>query len=121
MSPASPSSRPSRARSAAIRATYATVLLTMTALAVADPPPAPSPAESRVTKIALADLDLASPQGVRVARQRVTAAAQRLCWQLGDPNRASNRATVSACVRATIAETMEAIQPPQVAALSGKQ
>jgi UrcA family protein len=121
MSPASPSSRPSRARSAAIRATYATVLLTMTTLAMADPPPAPSPAESRVTKIALADLDLASPQGVRVARQRVTAAAQRLCWQLGDPNRASNRATVSACVRATIAETMEAIQPPQVAALSGKQ
>ena len=121
MSPGSPSPRPPRVRSVAIRATYATVLLTMTALVMADPPPAPSPAESRVTKIALADLDLASPEGVRVARQRVTAAAQRLCWQLGDPNRASNRATVSACVRDTIADTMEAIQPPQVAALSAKQ
>jgi UrcA family protein len=107
-----------RIRPTAFRVTCTSALLTMTALAMAAPPATPSSADARATRVSLADLDLATAQGVRIARQRVTAAAQRLCWQLGDANRASNTATVSACVRDTIAEAMRAIELPQVAALS---
>ena len=122
MSLDSPSSRLTQTRSATIRAaSAAAALLAMTAVAVADPPVAASPGETRVAKVSLADLDLSTAQGVRAARERVTAAAQRLCWQLGDDARASNRATVSACVRDTVADTMKIVDLPRVAALNGKR
>jgi UrcA family protein len=120
MSAGSLSARSRHNRSLIARATTASTLLLMAALAMADPLAEPRPGDDRVARVSLADLDLATAQGARVARQRVTAAAQRLCWQLGDSTRTSNRATVSACVRDTIAETMKAIAPSQVAALSDK-
>ena len=121
MSRTSLSPRWSRPRSAAMRTACAAAFLMLAAVAMADPPLAQSPGEARVTSISLADLDLTTEQGTRVARQRVTAAAQRLCWQLGDSTRTSNRSTVSACVRDTIAEAMKAIELPQVAALNSKR
>jgi UrcA family protein len=119
MSRSSPSPRWSRFRATAVPSACAVAWLMMPALAMADPAAAPSQSESRITRISLADLDLTTEQGTRTARQRVTAAAQRLCWQLGDSTRTSNRSTVSACVRDTIAEAMKAIEQPQVAALNG--
>jgi UrcA family protein len=107
-------------RSVAVRAGSAAALLAITVIAVADPPVAPSPSDARVARVRLGDLDLATAQGTRVALKRVTAAAQRLCFQLGDDARASNRATVSACVRDTVADTMKTIDLPRVAALSPK-
>jgi UrcA family protein len=60
-----------------------------------------------VAHVSLADLDLATPQGSRAALARLRTMAQRLCWQMGDSVRASNRATMAACVRETLARSIE--------------
>jgi UrcA family protein len=115
MSYAIRSSRPLRARPL-LCGTSAALWLLLTAITRADTPTRPPAPETRSARVTLADLDLASAEGAHQARKRVTAAAQRLCRQLGDTTRATNRATVSACVRDTVSETMKSISSPEMMA-----
>jgi UrcA family protein len=97
--------RPFAGPTARIQATALLALLTLGSVASAGPPS--SPAEDvRVAHVSLADLDLATPEGSREALARLTTMAQRLCWQMGDSVRASNRATMDACVRETLAQSV---------------
>jgi UrcA family protein len=115
MSDASPSVLPFRDRTT-IHLIPAAIWLLSAAAAVAAPPDPRPATDARASTISLADLDLATPDGVRLARKRITAVAQRLCWQMGDANRASNRATVSACVRDAVAESMKSVSAPKMVA-----
>jgi UrcA family protein len=103
-----------------LRITSAAVLLMLSVITRAEPAVPGQTAEARAAKVSLADLDLASAEGLRLARKRITAAAQRLCWQMGDTNRATNRATVSSCVRDTVAEAMEIVVSSGMTALKDK-
>jgi UrcA family protein len=89
----------------------------LSSMAFADPPtlPASSTVESRVS---LAGLDLSTEEGVRVARRRLKATAEHLCRQLGDANTASFRWTYAACVRDTLANALEQLNAPVLAAVA---
>jgi UrcA family protein len=120
MSPDTPAPCLHPNRSAAICALSAAAWLLLAASVMADPAVVAAAGETRAARISIADLNLATAEGMRTARKRVRVAAQRLCWQFGDTTRATNRATMNACVRDTVAETMNALEPQQIAALGVK-
>jgi UrcA family protein len=91
-------------------------LFALGSVAYADPPAALA-SETRVAKVSLADLDLSTPEGAHAALARVTKVAQRLCWQFWNSARTSNRADMTACVRATVADAVRQINSPTLAAL----
>jgi UrcA family protein len=80
-------------------------LLMLGSVVFAGPPSSPAE-DGRVAHVSLADLNVATPEGSREALARLTTVAQRLCWQMGDSVRASNRATMAACVRETVAQSV---------------
>jgi UrcA family protein len=84
------------------------------AAAIAQQPSPPSPGAdtlkvslsaqaTRVTDVPLADLNLSTPDGMRVARERLHAMAQRICAELARNNDLSYRPNWAACVPDTIA------------------
>jgi UrcA family protein len=97
--------RPFASPTAAIQTMALLALLTLGSVAFAGPPSS-SAEDTRVAHVSLADLNLATPEGSREALARLTTIAQRLCWQMGDSVRASNRATMEACVRETLAQSV---------------
>jgi UrcA family protein len=102
-------------RHTAIRVAALAALCALASVASAEPPAAPA-AETRVAKVSLAGLDLSTPAGARAARTRLKKMAQRLCRQFGDDLRASNRVTMNACVRETLADAVRQMNSPVVAA-----
>jgi UrcA family protein len=56
--------------------------------------------------VSLADLDLATPEGARLAHDRLAKTALTLCRRFSDTRRASDRATVADCVREALAEAI---------------
>jgi UrcA family protein len=86
------------------------------AAAFADPPAAPVVA-TRSAKVSLADLDLSTPAGARVAYERIRRLAERLCDDREDPWSRYHAATYNACVRETVADAVRQIQTPALAAL----
>lgn len=84
--------------------------------ACANPPAAPAVA-TRSAKVSLADLDLATPAGSRVAYARIRSVAERLCHDPGDPWSRYHTATYNACVRETVADALQQIQAPAIVAL----
>jgi UrcA family protein len=96
--------RPFASPTATIQTMALLALLTLGSVAFAGPPS--SAEDTRVAHVSLADLNLATPEGSREALARLTTIAQRLCWQMGDSVRASNRATMAACVRETVAQSV---------------
>lgn len=101
--------RPFASPTVTIQATALLALLTLGSVAFAGPPSSPAE-DGRVAHVSLADLDLATPEGSREALARLTTIAQRLCWQMGDSVRASNRATMEACVRETLAQSVRQLK-----------
>jgi len=61
--------------------------------------------KARTTKISVADLDLATPQGVQAARDRLLAAARRVCQEL-QTGREVASIQYSACVDETFAHAL---------------
>jgi UrcA family protein len=59
---------------------------------------------TRAAKVSLADLDLSRPEGMRTARDRLHAIAQRLCAELARSHELAYRPNFAACV----ADTREA-------------
>jgi UrcA family protein len=93
---------------------FALALCAMSGQASADPT-RPASLEPRVT-IHLADLNLSSPEGVRVAYGRIQSAAQQVCGtslSLYDPSRWSSWRE---CYRATIEATVNRIDLPTLTA-----
>jgi UrcA family protein len=67
---------------------------------------------SRVTDVSLADLDLSTPDGMRVARERLHTMAQRIC--AGPENRGlTSQPQLVACVDATVAGALGGISMHQ--------
>jgi UrcA family protein len=67
--------------------------------------PVTADAVSRVADVALADLDLSTPEGMRVARDRLHTMAQRVCAELGSRG-LSSQPTLAACVDSTVANAL---------------
>jgi UrcA family protein len=98
-------------RHIAIRAAALAALCALAPVASAEPPAAPA-VETRAARVSLAGLDLSTPEGARAARTRLKKMAQRLCRHFGDDLRASNRVTMNACVRETLADAVRQIDSP---------
>lgn len=84
-------------------ATLLTFIAVMGAAAAGEP--ATMPAVSRVWDVSLTDLNLSTPAGVKAARERLRAMAQRVCTQHADgpmPN-------FAACVESTLAGALRQV------------
>jgi UrcA family protein len=86
------------------------------AAAFADLPPA-IVAATRSAKVSLADLDLSTPAGARVAYERIKAVAKRLCHDPNDSYSRYHAAAFNACVLEAVADAVRQTQAPAVAAL----
>ena len=97
-----------------IRVAALVALLALTsAAALADQPPA-----TQVAKLSLAGLDLSTPEGARAAYERIKTTAERLCFQLSDTRKIDYQAVYNMCVNETLANTVQRINAPAVAALA---
>jgi len=83
--------------------------------AFADPPIARTP-HILESKVALTDLNLSTPEGVRAAHKRLRHKAEHLCHQLWDSTSASFRWTYDACVKETLADAIQQFNAPALAA-----
>jgi UrcA family protein len=70
--------------------------------------PAATTSVSRVADASLSDLDLSTPEGMRVARDRLHTMAQRVCAELGSHG-LSSQPTLAACVDSTVANALRQI------------
>ena len=77
--------------------------------------PSRKAAETVATTVALADLDLSTSEGARIARERLTSAAARLCRTFGDTRKVSDAATIADCTRDTLEEALRRLSLQQVA------
>jgi UrcA family protein len=98
------------------------------AAAIAQQPPPPSPAAdtlkvslsaqaTRVADVSLADLNLSTPDGMRVARERLHAMAQRICAARADNRGVSSQPSFVVCVDNTLAGALENISKLQTNAI----
>jgi UrcA family protein len=60
----------------------------------------------RIEDVALADLDVSTPEGMRVARDRLHTMAQRVCAAPADNRVPSSQPTFAACVDSTVARAL---------------
>jgi UrcA family protein len=82
----------------------------------ADPPAAPRTG-THSAKVSLADLDLTTPAGARVAYERIKRIAERLCDDREDLWSRYRAASYNACVRETVAEAVHQMQAGAMVAL----
>jgi UrcA family protein len=92
-----------------IRVALVALFALTSAVALADPRPA-----NKIAKVSLAGLDLSTPQGARVAYERIKTVAERLCSQVeNDPF----REIYVRCARETLTDAIRKLNAPTVAAL----
>jgi len=77
--------------------------------AIADHPAAPTTV-SGVAEVSLSDLDLSSPEGVRLARDRLHTMAERICADRGSGSDPSSQPAFGACVDSTVANALRHIE-----------
>jgi UrcA family protein len=100
--------------------TYVVFLLIMLpGIGLADRQSANSPYTVSTT-VSLSDLDLATPQGMRAARDRLAKQALRLCLKLSDTRKVSDRQSVADCTRATLAAALGKLPAPPTMTLAGQ-
>jgi len=88
--------------------------------AYAGPPavsPAVTPAVTQSAKVSLADLDLTTPAGARIAYERIERVAKRLCDDREDAWSRYHASSYNACVRETVADAVRQIHAPALVAL----
>jgi len=86
--------------------------------AAAAPPPAP--ADERVSvRVPVADLNLQSEAGARVALRRITRAAGAICGDEPDSREMARQALFQACVRSAVDKTVAEADSPMLAQLNG--
>lgn len=66
--------------------------------------------ETRIARVALADLDLSTPEGARVARDRLYEAARQLCTQLAESRDVGRSWHLRACIDASLASALREIR-----------
>ena len=76
-----------------------------------------SNADPHWTKVSLADVDLGSDQGARVAFQRIQTAAQRLCGEDPAARNVDLTSPYATCLQATIDHAVGVLDSPRVTAL----
>jgi len=105
-------SHPLRRPHASLRTLIFIALIAMAPVAAnADQHAATAPL-TRVADVSLADLDLSTPEGMRVARERLHTMAQRIC--AGPDNRGlSSQPHFVACVDSTVASALRGISMHQ--------
>ena len=96
-------SRPSRRIQASVRSLIFTALIAMAPVAAYADQHAATAANTRVADVSLADLNLSTSEGMRVARERLHAMAQRICAGHADNRGPSSRPNFIACVDSTVA------------------
>jgi UrcA family protein len=64
---------------------------------------------TRSTSVSLAGSDLSTPEGTRLARDRLRAAARRLCTQVADELDFSHQTNFVACVDETLATALHKV------------
>jgi len=88
------------------------ILMAMFAIApfaaIADQHAAIAP-DTRVADVSLADLDLSTPEGMRVASERLHTMAQRVCAEPADTRGLSSQPNFVACVDSTLAGALRQI------------
>jgi UrcA family protein len=77
---------------------FLTTMMPLAALADSDHRP---DSERFSAVVTLSDLNLKTPAGARVARDRIRKAALRLCRKFSDSRRVSDRQTVADCMQQT--------------------
>ena len=100
--------RPGGRRTAAVAAILMALSGIVPVATIADQP-ATAPAVSRVADVSLADLDLATAEGLRVARDRLHIMAQHVCAQPAGSGGLSSEPTLVACVDSTLAGALRQI------------
>ena len=73
--------------------------------------PAHSATDSRTSKVSLSDLNLATPEGARIARERLDREARRLCNQVADELDLSRQSNFVACVDEALAKALRQMAP----------
>jgi UrcA family protein len=96
---------PASCLNAKIPATALLALCVLASAAVAAPAPDTTPV-TRSTNVSLAGLDLSTPEGVGLARDRLRGAARRLCGQVADDLDLSHHTNYVACVDKTLAAAL---------------
>jgi UrcA family protein len=108
MNTASPLPRCFRGRHSATGAAMLMALFGILPVGTIADQPATAAAVSRVAEVSLADLDLSTPEGLRVARDRLHTMAQRVCT--GPAGRGlSSEPTFGTCVDSTLAGALRQI------------
>jgi UrcA family protein len=74
--------------------------------------PATGASETRMARVALADLDLSTPEGARVARDRLQETARQLCTLLAESRDVGRSWHLRACIDVTLASALRQIGPP---------
>jgi UrcA family protein len=77
------------------------LILAMSAFAAAD---AMAAEHSKI--VSLADLDLSTPAGLSLARERIHQSARKLCEQVSDPLDLSRQSNYVACVDESVTQAM---------------
>ena len=107
--------RRSISRSDSIRVALVVMFALASAVALADQPPAPV---TRVAKVSLADLDLSTPEGARVAYERIKTTAKHLCSK---PSDSPFWQTYDACVQEALSNAIRRMHTAALAAVQKSQ
>ena len=102
------SDRSSRGRAASGAALLAALFGIVPVCAIADESAAAT-AVSRAAAVSLSDLDLSTPEGMRLARDRLHTMAEQVCAEGGGDREPSSQAASDACVDSTVATALRQI------------
>jgi UrcA family protein len=100
----------------AVRAAALMALLAIAPLAVMADERGPV-LDTRAAKVSLAGLDLATPDGMAAARDRLHETALLLCAQVEDTRSIARHANFVRCVDETFANAMQKVKGPALAAV----
>ena len=65
------------------------------------------PSDIAQRQVSLAGLDLSNPQGIAVARKRISLAARQLCWGFGDSRKADDHENIRRCYDQAVANALQ--------------
>jgi len=71
--------------------------------------PAAATTVNNVVDVSLSDLDLSTPQGMRLARDRLHAMAEHVCGNRGGGREPSSQPAFGACVDSTVASALQGV------------
>jgi UrcA family protein len=109
--------RRSSLKSAVLKAALIALCAIAPVKVMADTQTAPAP-ETLSARVSLADVDLSTPEGQRIAYERLRQTARRLCSRLEDMHLQSlaHHPTYITCVDETLARGLQQVNGPALAA-----